>query len=500
MPKSRSTSVVVSAAVGSSITMTRAFVVSAFAISTSCWSAIESPRASRSGSRRTPSCSNTPAASRRIRLPSMRRKRFSGCVPTKMFSATLRSGKSVGSWKMIAIPAACDCFAVSKIASSPSRTSRPASGRWTPARILTSVDLPAPFSPTRPCTSPAKSAMSPSSSACTAPKLFSACSSESTGSECVVVTMVLEEAPRCAAPPRLRALEVELVDVLDREGERRPEDHLRLPVRAFDDLVLAELAGRERLADLARDRALGECGDRVARQVPEILGVPERERRHRAVVHVLLHLARQAETGERNRLLVLRGREVLRGRGDPDRRRRLDALQARVRLQHADRCLPRLSRVVVAVVDLHELHLLVDRLLQLELHVFDPCVLVRGRRGCRKNRELAGVVHQLRQQLDLAPADRLGVRLVDEELAAVHVRVERDDLRSLCLGLLERRAHGLRVVAGDDDSGCVRLDCGLDGRLLRCSGVLGPGGDDLGVAEGGKCELAAAVGDDLVRI
>ncbi len=50
---------VVSAAVGSSITITRAFVVSAFAISTSCWSAIESPRASRSGSSRTPSCSNT---------------------------------------------------------------------------------------------------------------------------------------------------------------------------------------------------------------------------------------------------------------------------------------------------------------------------------------------------------------------------------------------------------------------------------------------------------
>ena len=43
--------------------------------------------------------------------------------------------------------------------------SRPASGRWTPARILTSVDLPAPFSPTRPCTSPAKSSMSPSSRA-----------------------------------------------------------------------------------------------------------------------------------------------------------------------------------------------------------------------------------------------------------------------------------------------------------------------------------------------
>ena len=30
---------------------------------------------------------------------------MSGCAPTKMFSATLRSGNSVGSWKMIAIPA-----------------------------------------------------------------------------------------------------------------------------------------------------------------------------------------------------------------------------------------------------------------------------------------------------------------------------------------------------------------------------------------------------------
>ena len=35
----------------------------------------------------------------------------------KMFSATLRSGKSVGSWKMIAIPASCDCLALSKITS-----------------------------------------------------------------------------------------------------------------------------------------------------------------------------------------------------------------------------------------------------------------------------------------------------------------------------------------------------------------------------------------------
>src|SRR4249919_34262 len=185
---------------------------------------------------------------------------------------------------MIAMPAACDCLALSKIASSPSSTSRPASGRWTPARILTSVDFPAPFSPTRPCSSPGRSATSPSSSARTAPKLFWACSRESTGAGGVVGTSVANEgAPRSAAPP-LPVLELELVDVLDVEDERRPEDRLGLPVRAFDDRVRAELAGFELLADLARDRALGERGDGVPRQVAEVLGVPERELLHRAVV------------------------------------------------------------------------------------------------------------------------------------------------------------------------------------------------------------------------
>ena len=51
-PNRRSTSTADSAAVGSSITITRASSESAFAISTSCCSAIESPRAIRSGSSR----------------------------------------------------------------------------------------------------------------------------------------------------------------------------------------------------------------------------------------------------------------------------------------------------------------------------------------------------------------------------------------------------------------------------------------------------------------
>src|SRR5919204_1995220 len=158
---------------------------------------------------------------------------------------------------MIAIPADCDCFALSKIASSPSTTSRPASGLWTPARILTSVDFPAPFSPTRPCTSPPNRSMTPSSSAWTAPKLFWACSRESTGSGWLVVNARIEGTPhRRGAPSSRSFLELELVDVLDREREGRAENHLRPPVRTLDDLVLAELAGLVRLPHLARDLAV----------------------------------------------------------------------------------------------------------------------------------------------------------------------------------------------------------------------------------------------------
>src|SRR6267378_5940025 len=109
-------------------------------------------------------------------------------------------------------------------------------------------------------------------------------------------------------------LELELVDVRLVEDERRSEDHLGLPVRALDDLVAAELAGLERLADLARDVTGRDRRDRVAREVPEILRVPERELLDRAVMDVLLHLARQAEPGEDNLVLELRVREELRGR------------------------------------------------------------------------------------------------------------------------------------------------------------------------------------------
>ena len=76
-----------------------------------------------------------------------------GCRPANTFSATLRSGKTVGSWYIASDP--------EPVAPTAGRRSRrgwpsirisPLSGWTMPVRILTSVDLPAPFSPTSACT------------------------------------------------------------------------------------------------------------------------------------------------------------------------------------------------------------------------------------------------------------------------------------------------------------------------------------------------------------
>src|SRR5438270_3327190 len=54
--------------------------------------------------------------------------------------------------------------------SSPSKKACPLSQPWMPAMHLMSVDLPAPLSPTRAITSPARTSKSTSASACTEPK------------------------------------------------------------------------------------------------------------------------------------------------------------------------------------------------------------------------------------------------------------------------------------------------------------------------------------------
>ncbi len=96
--KSRSTSAPDSAAVGSSMTITLASKERALAISTICWSAMDRPLAGPDGSSGTPSRSISASTRRRSSRPSIRRPRASGWRPMKMFSATDRSGNSVGSW------------------------------------------------------------------------------------------------------------------------------------------------------------------------------------------------------------------------------------------------------------------------------------------------------------------------------------------------------------------------------------------------------------------
>src|SRR5262249_55316025 len=59
--------------------------------------------------------------------------------------------------------------------------SSPSSGWYTPASILTTVDLPAPFSPSSACASPAYRSAEPSTTARTAPNDLAACRSDRTG-------------------------------------------------------------------------------------------------------------------------------------------------------------------------------------------------------------------------------------------------------------------------------------------------------------------------------
>src|SRR5579862_5688693 len=82
---------------------------------------------------------------------------------------------------MTAILAARAAAGSGSVTALPSTSKVPASGWYTPASIFTSVDLPAPFSPTRAWASPGYSSIDPSTSACTAPNALAACRSTRIG-------------------------------------------------------------------------------------------------------------------------------------------------------------------------------------------------------------------------------------------------------------------------------------------------------------------------------
>ena len=92
--------------------------------------------------------------------------------PRNMFCATVSSGTCCSSWWIIAMPATRAATGPRGAICWPSTSIVPSFGCRTPERIFSSVDLPAPFSPSRACTSPGSTVSDTPSSARTTPNLL----------------------------------------------------------------------------------------------------------------------------------------------------------------------------------------------------------------------------------------------------------------------------------------------------------------------------------------
>ena len=127
------------------------------AISTICRSTKDRSRTRVVGSSFTPILPSAVAASRftrgQSRKPSLSKKP-SGARCWSMFSPTVRLVNSDCSWWTTPTPALNASFGPLKLQTAPLISILPSLGATMPARILRSDDLPAPFSPTRPMTSP----------------------------------------------------------------------------------------------------------------------------------------------------------------------------------------------------------------------------------------------------------------------------------------------------------------------------------------------------------
>ena len=156
MEKSFSLSAAESEAVGSSMTISRAFRMRARQMLISQFSAVERPLTpAKSGALR-PTRRATGATSLAIAVQSIMPKRLFFGSPNMMFSMTFMLGTKASSWWMKLMPSSAARCGVGTTTGAPSRRMRPPSGWVTPARMRIRVDLPAPFAPTRPCTSPGR--------------------------------------------------------------------------------------------------------------------------------------------------------------------------------------------------------------------------------------------------------------------------------------------------------------------------------------------------------
>ncbi len=95
-----------------------------------------------------------------------------GSLPRKIFSATLRSGAIINSWKIVTMPCCRASRGLSNTVGRPSISIEPLSGFTSPERMRMSVDFPAPFSPTSAWTSPRRRSSETPCSARTPGKSF----------------------------------------------------------------------------------------------------------------------------------------------------------------------------------------------------------------------------------------------------------------------------------------------------------------------------------------
>src|SRR5215217_5225709 len=139
---------------------------------------------------------------------------------------------------MVLIPAACDSRGSAKETSSPLKRTWPSSGLYTPVITLIKVDFPAPFSPTRACTSPGCSSKETSSRASTPGNRFVTRRTSRIG-ECRSIVLV----------PPLVGLVQTLLSVL-----------LGIHVILDDDLLRYRLPGQELLDGVESQRTEARVG------------------------------------------------------------------------------------------------------------------------------------------------------------------------------------------------------------------------------------------------
>src|SRR3954466_13522200 len=179
---------------------------------------------------------------------------------------------------MVTMPRPCASCGLESVTSRPSNAIVPASGTWAPARILSSVDLPAPFSPSRAITSPRRTSKSTPCSACTPGKLLAIPDMRRRGSAGAGRRTSWRRGGSPAGPPgsggRLLHLvqPLGLVEVGLGDDDRRQQDEVLVGLLLVLEIVdhdvhgLAALAARE-LLDGAGERAVADRGQRLRQGV-----------------------------------------------------------------------------------------------------------------------------------------------------------------------------------------------------------------------------------------